>query len=72
MLCFRYSWLAVGKGLLPCHMVCRPGTIPLTVLRHVTVQVSTVTATVFINKTVTKCKYQKVEKEVLSNSRCVC
>jgi len=53
---------------LPCHL----GTIPLIVLGPVRVQVSTVTATVSSNKTVPKCKFQKVEKEVLSNSRCVC
>jgi len=65
------GWL-MARARLPCHVVCHLGTIPLIVLGPVPVQVSTVTATVSNNKTVPKCKFQKVEKEVLSNSRCVC
>lgn len=65
------GWLMV-RVCLPCYVVCRLGTIPLIVLGPVPVQVSSVTATVFGNKTFPKCKFQKVEKEVLSTSRCVC
>jgi len=56
---------------LPCHVVCLLGTIPLIVLGPVPVEVLTVTAIVFIYKTVPKLKFQKVEKEVLSTSRCL-
>ena len=59
------GWLMVRVSL-PCHVICCLGTIPLIVLGPVPVQVSTVTATV------PKCKFQKVQKEVLSTSRCVC
>jgi hypothetical protein len=65
------GWLMV-RVCLPSHVVCHLGTIPLIVLGPVPVQVSTVNATVFSNKTVLKCKFQKVEKEVLSTTGCVC
>lgn len=65
------GWLMVRVCLL-FQVACHVGTIPLIVLGSVPVQVSSVTATVFSNKTVLKCKFRKVEKEGLSTSRCVC